>query len=123
MDRNQRQAQRVEPAQQALQGSLVDGAGQGSNRWTIALAFDRNGHPSGPIRPALVNVSRHFDLVGCWSIQGKPLSAILHHCLLIPTPTPSLCQTLTGLAHSGMLSPPQCSLQDSLQTSRVRHRG
>jgi len=43
---------------------------QGGYRQTIAVAFDRNRHPSSPIRPALVNVSRHFDLVGCWVDPG-----------------------------------------------------
>jgi hypothetical protein len=47
--RNQRQYQEVEPAQQTLQGSLADVAGQGSDRRTIALAFNRNRHSSGPV--------------------------------------------------------------------------
>jgi hypothetical protein len=47
--RNQRQFQEVEPGQQILQGSLVDVAGQGSDRRTIALAFNRNRHSSGPV--------------------------------------------------------------------------
>jgi hypothetical protein len=32
-----------------LQGSLVDGAGQGGDRRTLALAVDRDGHPTGPV--------------------------------------------------------------------------
>ncbi len=70
IDRNQRQAQGVEPAQQTLQSGLVDGAGQGSDRRTITLAFDRNGHPPVPLRPTFIEVSRHLDLVGLRSIQG-----------------------------------------------------
>jgi hypothetical protein len=70
-----------------VQGSLVYGAGQGSCRWAISLAIDRDGHPTDPIGLALVNVSRDSDLVGCWPIQGKPLPAILHRYLLIPTTT------------------------------------
>jgi hypothetical protein len=65
INRNQRQAQGIEPAQQALQSNLVnDNAGQGGNGWAITLAFNRNGHPFGPLRPTLVEVSGYFDLVG-----------------------------------------------------------
>jgi hypothetical protein len=73
--RNQRQTQRVKPTQQTLQSSLIDGAGQGGDRWAITLAADRDRHPPDPIRPTLTELSRHFDLVGCWSIQGELHSA------------------------------------------------
>jgi hypothetical protein len=50
LDRDQRQAQGIEPAQQTLQSGLVnDDAGQGGDRRAIALALDRDRHPPDPI--------------------------------------------------------------------------
>ena len=40
MDRNQRQAQRIEPAQQTLQSGLVEDTGQGRDRQAIPFAVD-----------------------------------------------------------------------------------
>ncbi len=79
--RNQRQAQRIESAQQALQSSLVDDAGQGGGRRAIVSTFERDRHPSGPIRPTFVEVSRHFDLIRCRSIQRKFLLDFLYYSL------------------------------------------
>lgn len=55
---NQRHAQGVEPAQKALQGSLVNIAGQDGNQRTSTLAVDRDHHPPGPIRPTLCETER-----------------------------------------------------------------
>ena len=47
--RNQWQSQGVEPAQHAVQSGLVHGAGQGGDRWILALTLDRYRHPLDPV--------------------------------------------------------------------------
>jgi hypothetical protein len=82
MDRDQRQSQGVQPAQQALQTGLVKGAGQDGDRRVSHLVLDANRYFPPPVCPALVEVTRHFDLVGHGSVQGKLLFILLHDLCL-----------------------------------------
>jgi len=62
----------------ALQSGLVKGACKGGYRRSIALAFDRNLPSLSPIIPTMVEVSRHFDFVGCRLIQCKLSIEFIH---------------------------------------------
>jgi len=77
IDRNQWQAQRVEPAQQAVQGCLIKIAGHGGDWKTLVL--DRYRHLPGPISPAHIDHPGHFDLVSDRSIQGESVGYVFRH--------------------------------------------
>ena len=69
IDRLQRQSQRVEPAQETVQSSLIDRANQRSEGSAIALRLKRHRHPSGSVLPTVVEVPWYLDPVGCEPIH------------------------------------------------------
>ena len=62
-----------------MQGTLADGTNQGGDRHIVIVVFDLDVHPPIPLCPAFIEMTRHFDLIGCRSVQSKFSSTFIHH--------------------------------------------